>query len=142
MNPFRTQRLLTTPPAAVFAAITDPQRLARWWGPDGFTNQFERCELRAGGRWEFDMIGPDGQRYRNVSSFEAIEADRQIVIRHVSAPMFRLTITLQAAPGGTLLQWVQQFDDPAVAQAVAHIVAPANEQNLDRLSAELQSSRS
>jgi hypothetical protein len=66
--------------------------------------------------------------------FANIEADRQVVIRHVCQPFFELTITLESSPGGTQLLWEQAFDDAAVAQAVRHIVEPANEQNLDRLS--------
>jgi hypothetical protein len=36
-----------------------------------------------------------------------------------------------------LVEWVQAFDSPEVAAAVRHIVEPANEQNLDRLTAEV-----
>ena len=35
--------------------------------------------------------------------------------------------------------WTQVFDDPAVAKTVRPIVEPANEQNLDRLAAAVQS---
>lgn len=87
------------------------------------------------------MIGPDGKVYPNESVFEAIEADRRVVIRHVCQPVFTLTITLEPSSGGTLLHWQQAFADAAVASAVRHIVVPANEQNLDRLSAELAGSR-
>jgi uncharacterized protein YndB with AHSA1/START domain len=33
----------------VFAALSDPDRVARWWGPDGFTNTIHRCEPTEGG---------------------------------------------------------------------------------------------
>ena len=133
MSIFKTQRQLSATPAAVFAAIADPARLATWWGPEGFTNQFETFEFKVGGRWVFTMVGPDGQRYPNESVFAAIVADSQVVIRHSCQPFFTLTITLQANAEGTLVLWEQAFDDAAVAQAVRHIVEPANEQNLDRL---------
>ena len=133
MSIFKTQRQLSATPAAVFAAIADPARLATWWGPEGFTNQFETFEFKVGGRWVFTMVGPDGQGYPNESVFAAIVPDSQVVIRHSCQPFFTLTITLQANVEGTLVLWEQAFDDPAVAQAVRHIVEPANEQNLDRL---------
>lgn len=79
------------------------------------------------------MIGPDGTAYPNEAVFSAIEPDHQVVIRHTCQPFFTLTITLQANTNGTLVDWAQVFDDAAVAQAVRHIVEPANEQNLDRL---------
>lgn len=48
-----------------------------------------------------------------------------------------LTVTLAPAAGGTSLTWTQAFESADVARNVEHIVVPANEQNLDRLSAEV-----
>lgn len=137
MTLFSTRRPLAAPPATVFAAIQDAERLARWWGPSGFSNRFEVFEFWMGGRWIFAMIGPDGTTYANESVFSRIEPDRQLVIQHLSAPHFQLAITLEPTATGTLLHWEQRFADATVAQAVRHIVEPANEQNLDRLSLEL-----
>lgn len=137
MTTFSTTRQLDAAPEAVFGAIADPERLASWWGPNGFSNRFDVFEFCAGGRWVFDMIGPDGKTYPNESVFASIEADRKIVIQHVCQPHFELSITLEPVGGGTLVRWDQVFADAVVAQAVRHIVEPANEQNLDRLSAEL-----
>jgi uncharacterized protein YndB with AHSA1/START domain len=137
MSTFKTTREFAAEPKAIFAAIQDPARLARWWGPDGFTNRFEVFEFTPGGRWVFSMIGPDGTSYPNESVFAGIDADRQVVIQHVCQPLFQLTITLEPTANGTLLTWEQVFADAAVAQAVRHIVEPANEQNLNRLSDEV-----
>jgi uncharacterized protein YndB with AHSA1/START domain len=134
---FRTSRELSAPPPAVFAAIREPERLARWWGPQGFTNRFETFDFSPGGRWVFDMVGPDGHRYPNESVFASITPDRQVVIQHVVPPLFQLTITLEPTLQGTRVVWEQVFADVAVAKAVRAIVVPANEQNLDRLLAEV-----
>lgn len=135
---FKTTRELPVPPAKVFAAIQDPTRLARWWGPNGFSNTFDVFEFKPDGKWSFVMTGPDGKTYRNESVFGAIERDRRVVVRHVSAPHFVLTIALEPTAAGTRVTWEQTFDDPAVANSVRHIVEPGNEQNLDRLAAEVQ----
>jgi uncharacterized protein YndB with AHSA1/START domain len=137
VNTFENSRHFACSPQAIFDAIQNPERLARWWGPNGFTNQFELFEFRAGGRWVFDMIGPDGTRYANESVFFRIEADRQVVVDHTCAPLFRLTITLEPEGDGTRVHWLQVFDDPAFAQAMKHILVPANAQNLERLGLEL-----
>jgi uncharacterized protein YndB with AHSA1/START domain len=134
---FSTTRQLAAAPAAVFAAIKDAERLAKWWGPNGFSNRFEVFEFEAGGKWVFSMIGPDGTTYSNESVFSGIDDDRQVVIQHISQPQFQLTITLESSSAGTLVRWEQVFSDSSVAQAIRHIVEPANEQNLDRLSFEL-----
>ena len=137
MYTFSNSRVLTAAPEDVFAAMADPQRLARWWGPAGFSNEFEVCEFREGGRWVFTMVGPDGTRYPNECVFRQIEVGRRVVIAHVVQPLFELTLNLEPEAGGTQLAWTQVLEDDAVAQAMAHIIEPANEQNLDRLGREL-----
>lgn len=137
MSTFTTTRHFTAPPATLFAAFATPERLARWWGPKGFTNRFHSFDFQLGGEWRFDMIGPDGTVYPNEARFDTIDPDRCVVIQHTCQPLFTLTITLDATDTGTLLHWQQVFADAAVAKAVAHIVEPANEENLDRLGVEL-----
>ncbi|RYY93848.1 MAG: polyketide cyclase [Comamonadaceae bacterium] len=130
-----TSRRVAAAPAAVFDALRDPQRLARWWGPAGFRNHFEVCEFRPGGRWLHTMEGPDGTRYPNQATFEATDPTR-VVVRHLD-PAFRLTVTLVEDAGGTRVGWRQTFDDPQVCRRLSPVCTPSNEQNLDRLEAEL-----
>lgn len=130
---FTTSRRLPFPASAIYSAFAHAEQLATWWGPTGFINHFERFEFTPGGRWHFVMQGPDGQQYPNRSYFAELEPDRKIVIRHDCAPFFTLTIELTALEADTMLRWQQVFDDADIATAVRHIVEPANEQNLDRL---------
>jgi uncharacterized protein YndB with AHSA1/START domain len=97
---FRTERVLGHAPAAVYAAFADADRLARWWGPRGFTNSFDAFEFRAGGRWEFVMHGPDGAHHANASVFRQLVPAETVVIEHVSPPRFTLTVTLAPHAGG------------------------------------------
>lgn len=82
------------------------------------------------------MHGPDGKSYQNDSVFLEV-SQRNVVIRHISPPNFTLTIAWENAGGQTNLDWQQAFDDPGVAASLAHIIIPANEQNLNRLQAVL-----
>ena len=135
-----TSRVLPFSPQAVFAAMADPQRLARWWGPAGFHSTFEAFDFRPGGEWRFTMHGPDGTAYPNHNVFEGIEPGRRVVVRHPSPThAFRLTIGLQPEGEGTRVVWHQAFDDPEECERMAPVCIPANEQNLDRLHAELAS---
>jgi uncharacterized protein YndB with AHSA1/START domain len=129
----RTSRNLPYPPSAVYDAFASADVLATWWGPEGFTNSFEVFEFKVGGRWTFTMHGPDGTNYPNESVFTALEPGAEVVIKHVCAPHFTLTVRLTPVANGTHLTWIQAFEDSKTAQAVKHIVEPANEQNLDRL---------
>ncbi|MFT3869557.1 MAG: SRPBCC domain-containing protein [Nibricoccus sp.] len=133
MAPFETSREIPATPEQIFAAFNDPEQLARWWGPAGFTNTFELCEFKQQGRWVYVMHGPDGKDYPNESVFEEIEPSAKVVIRHVSGPHYRLTVRLTPSAQGTLVSWSQAFDHPDVARRIEHIVRPANEENLDRL---------
>ena len=137
MTALSTSRELPAPVESVFAAIQDPERLARWWGPAGFTNTFEVFEFKPGGQWKFVMHGPGGKDYRNESQFVEIVPNALVRIRHVSHPHYVLSIALSPSATGTLVSWEQAFDDPKAAAGLRHIVEPANEQNLDRLTAEV-----
>lgn len=137
MTTFSTSREIPETVEQVFAAISHPERLARWWGPAGFTNTFGVCEFKNGGRWSFVMHGPDGRNYPNESVFAEIEPPGKVVVQHVSEPKFRLTVALAPSAAGTVVSWSQAFENSEVARRIEHIVVPANEQNLDRLSAEV-----
>ena len=137
MNPFNTSREIPATPEQVFAAISNPTRAARWWGPAGFTNTFHSYEFKIGGRWSFVMHGPDGRNYPNECVFEEIISPTKVVIQHVSEPKFCLTIILASSAAGTLVSWSQVFENSDIASKIEHIVVPSNEQNLDRLTAEV-----
>ena len=68
MSAFTAAREIPATPEEIFAAFSDPVRLARWWGPAGFTNTFTICEFKPGGQWSFTMHGPDGTNYPNAIS--------------------------------------------------------------------------
>jgi uncharacterized protein YndB with AHSA1/START domain len=140
MTTFRTSREIPATVEQVFAAISDPRRLARWWGPAGFTNTFSVCEFKNGGRWSLVMHGPDGQNYPNENMFAEIESPTKVVVLHIGEPKFRLTITLTSSDGpaaGTVVSWSQAFENSEVAKRIEHIVVPANDQNLQRLADEV-----
>ncbi len=137
MSRFRHGREYPVSPDEVFAAIADPARLARWWGPAGFANTFATFEFRAGGDWRFTMHGPDGTDYPNESQFLEIAPDRLVRIQHVNAPRFTLGLALEPVPGGTRLDWDAVFEDAAFAERLRSFLETANEQNLDRLAAVL-----
>ena len=137
MTTFKTSRLFSAPPEAVFAALAAPERLARWWGPDGFGNTFDAFAFKDGGEWRFTMHGPDNAHYPNAMVFASIVPNRRVVLKHLSAPHFTLSIGLEPTATGTHVTWEQAFDSPEVAASIQHIVVPANEQNLSRWQAEV-----
>lgn len=131
-------RLLPWPREQVWAAFRDPVALAAWWGPAGFTNTFHEFDFRPGGVWKFTMHGPDGTPYAMDHRFADIVAPERLVVHHrQQGHGFGLTISLVPEGAQTRLTWRMRFDDPAEGGRVRDFVTSANEQNLDRLAAQL-----
>lgn len=62
----------------VWAAWSNPETLPLWWGPDGYSCRTTRIDLREGGEWVFDMIGPDGTIYPNHHRITRMEMGTRI----------------------------------------------------------------
>jgi len=137
MPDFRNERILSATPSEVFDAHRDPKRLARWWGPAGFTNTFTVFEFVPGGKWSFVMHGPDGKDYPNESVFAEIVENARVRIDHVCEPRFVLDILLHPEGAGTRVEWLAEFENKAFAKSMESFLTSANEQNLDRLEAEV-----
>jgi uncharacterized protein YndB with AHSA1/START domain len=135
---FVHSRVIDAPRERVFRAFSDPEHLAKWWGPDGFTNTFHTFELQPGGYWRFVMHGPDGTDYPNESVFREVVAPERVVFEHLSkGHHFVMTITFTAEGNNTRVGWRQVFDTAAHKERIAKLVSEANEQNLTRLATEV-----
>jgi uncharacterized protein YndB with AHSA1/START domain/2'-5' RNA ligase len=130
-------RIISAPRALVFRAWSEPDHLARWWGPKGFTNTFHAFDMRPGGTWKFTMHAPNGGNFENEIRFVEIVKLERIVLDHVSPPRFQVTATFADVGGKTRLEFRQRFATAAERDKIAKFAVEANEQNLDRLEAEL-----
>ena len=72
------QRVIRAPKKLVWGAWMNPETLPKWWGPDGFSCQTKRIDLRRGGDWVFDMIGPDGTVFPNHHRYAEVRAEDRI----------------------------------------------------------------
>ena len=135
-------RTFRATPERVFDAWTDPAKLARWFGPDGFTTTTHELDLRPGGSWRHTMRGPDGKEYPNHVVFVEVARGRRIVYDHVSPPQFRTTVTFEPDGPGTRMGFRMVFSDPD-AYKVATEVHGAREglkQTVERLAQAVESS--
>lgn len=60
-----TTRLINAPRDLIFKLITTPDHVRHFWGPSGFSNKISKMDVRVGGEWLFNMIGPDGTDWPN-----------------------------------------------------------------------------
>lgn len=128
-----TTRVFDAPRETVFEAWTDPEQLKLWWGPRGFTNTFEICEIKPGGVWRFVMHGPDGRNHPSECRFVEITHPERLVLDHVVPPLFRLTAIFEEVGNQTKLTFRQLFETAAIYDQVKHFAVLGNEDNLDRL---------
>lgn len=133
-----SSRLFRYPRTLMFRAWTEPELLARWWGPKGFTNTFHQFDLRPGGTWKFTMHGPEKGNYQNECVFFKIEEPTLIAWNRLSQPIFRVVATFEAEDRNTLLTFRMQFDTKEECDKIRKFVPDKNEENFDKLEAVLR----
>ena len=136
-------RVLNASREQIAQAFRQPEHFAQWWGPNGFRSTIHPFDFRPGGRLRLTLHGPDGADYENEYVVEEFAEPERIVISHPDpAHYFQLFITLaEEGENKTRLSWRQRFDTREHFERVKSVVAEANEQNLDRLEAELARAR-
>lgn len=140
----RLSRWFEAPAAAVFAAWTEAETMARWFGPHGF--QVPDCisEPHAGGRCRIVVRAPDGTDYPMEARYAEVEVGRRLVLdcrldEHPPAwheaigaairaaggaadervgPV-RMTVDFRDEGGGTRVELTQRFASDAQARAFA-----------------------
>jgi uncharacterized protein YndB with AHSA1/START domain len=133
-----TTRVFDAPRELAFKAFSDPDHLVHWWGPKGFTNTFHEFDMRPGGIWRFVMHGLDGVNYKNESVFVEVVKPERIVFHHLKpVHEFQMTVTFVEQDGKTKLTWRMLFKSAAECDKVRVFAVEANEQNFDRLEAQL-----
>lgn len=130
-------RVVNAPRELVWKAWTEPEHLARWYGPKGFTNTFHQFDLRQGGRWKFTMHGPDRGNYENEIEFKEIVPPKRLVLTRISKPLFQVTVTFEPIAEKTKVTFFAEFPSKEEFNKVRSFVPEKNEENLDRLEAEL-----
>ena len=116
-------RVLAAPPAAVFAAWTDPDAFCDWFGPAGFSCTVREMDVRPGGRARFDMVAPDGTPYTNRFDYLEVVPDERIVLDHGSdvdddPNRFRVTLTFDQQSDGKTVLTLRQLHPTAERRAV------------------------
>jgi uncharacterized protein YndB with AHSA1/START domain len=133
-----TVREFHAPQALMWRAWTEPDHLARWWGPKGFRNTFETFDLRPDGEWRFVMHGPDGTDYKNRSLFREIARPERLVFDHVSGHIFQGIAILEAQDAErTRVTYRMLHRTAEDCERVKALAGPSNEEMFDRLEAEL-----
>lgn len=128
-NEIRIVRVYEAPVEAVWDAWTDPEQVAQWWGPRGFTLTTHSKDFRVGGTWRYTMHGPDGTDYENVTPYLDIEPLKKLVYDHGASddrpPLFRVTVLFTEVPGGTQMDMTMRLPTPEEAEATRQLIKKA-----------------
>jgi uncharacterized protein YndB with AHSA1/START domain len=111
-------RRLKAPPAAVFEAFTNPQKLAVWFGSGAPETKVIEIEPRVGGAYHFGFTGMDGERFDVMGVFKEVSPTRRLVFswHWKSTPERESQVTVEIAPdgaGSTLTLLHELFHDEA-----------------------------
>ncbi|MBH5317665.1 SRPBCC family protein [Paenibacillus sp. GSMTC-2017] len=137
-------RHFNAPRTLVWEAWTQPQHLANWWGPKGFTNTIHEIEVSVGGVWRFDLHGPDGVNYPNKIVFiEVVKPERLVYAasdgNDDSPGQFETTVTFSDLGDQTALTMKLLFKTSEERNYVVQKFGAieGGNQTLDRLSEQL-----
>ncbi|HEY2160350.1 MAG TPA: SRPBCC domain-containing protein [Solirubrobacteraceae bacterium] len=67
------KRVLRAAPSGVFAAFTDPDKLAKWWGPEGFTVPSLEFDPRVGASYRIEMQPAEGDPFYLTGEFREVD---------------------------------------------------------------------
>jgi uncharacterized protein YndB with AHSA1/START domain len=142
----RIVRVYDAPLALVWAAWTEADRLAQWWGPRGFTITTHARDLRPGGSWRYTMHGPDGKDWPNFTRYHVVEPLARLEYDHGAtaedaAPMFRVVARFTDLGGRTELEMTMTLPTPEAARETrAFVRAAGGNGTWDRLAEHLEQS--
>lgn len=108
-----------SPVARVWAAYADPRQLERFWGPPEWPATFVRHDFVVGGRSEYYMTGPNGERSSGFFEFLVIDEPRAFEVLDgflgpdgkaaPGMPTMRMRFTFEPHDRGTRMVTVTTF---------------------------------
>lgn len=128
-NEISITRVYDAPVKIVWEAWTDPDQVAQWWGPRGFTLTTHHKELRPGGTWHYTMHGPDGTDYPNKTLYHVVERHQKLVYDHGAyddrPPLFRVTVFFSESDGKTMMEMTMTLPTAEEAEAARKFIKAA-----------------
>jgi uncharacterized protein YndB with AHSA1/START domain len=136
-------RVFDAPRELVFKLWTDPKHVARWWGPQRFTNPVCELDLRPGGAILIHMRSPDGTVYPMTGVYQEVVPPERLVFTSAALdsdgiPMFEVLTTVTfAKEGGKTKQILRARVIKRTAQAAPYLAGMEEgwTQSLERLAA-------
>ena len=103
------------PKKRLWEAYADPRQLERFWGPPSWPATFTLHDFRVGGRAEYFMTGPNGEKWSGtwrftkvdpIRSFEAVDGEGNVEDPNMPEGM---TFTFETTATGSRMTCVTRF---------------------------------
>ena len=104
-------REFAAPRQLVWDVWTQPQHVAKWFGPKGFTTRVEKLDFNVGGQSVYVMIGPDGTEYPSNGVFKEIVPIEKIVTTDEFGDGFEEIESMKNVDLPEILTQTYLFDD-------------------------------
>lgn len=129
-NEIKITQIYDAPVKTVWEAWTDPEQVAQWWGPRGFTLTTHSKDLKPGGHWAYTMHGPDGTDYPNKTIYYEVDQYARLVYDHGGnddrPPLFRVTVIFNELKGNkTKMEMTMTLPSPEAAEETQKFIKKA-----------------
>jgi uncharacterized protein YndB with AHSA1/START domain len=97
------KRRFKAPPAQVFAAWTDPEKVKLWMGPGQMKALIAESDTRVGGRYHWVMQSPEGEQHDVSGVYREVVPNEKLVFTWAwkSTPERESLVTVEIKPDGT-----------------------------------------
>jgi uncharacterized protein YndB with AHSA1/START domain len=72
---FEARREFNADISLVWRAFTEPELRDQWWAPAPWKCETKMMDFREGGKWLYDMVGPEGERHGGVELYHKIKLE-------------------------------------------------------------------
>lgn len=123
---YRLERVFDAPRDLVWKAWTEPERIAQWWGPRGFTTTVKEMDVKPGGAWLYCMYSPefmpDGSGACGKSVYSQVVAPEKLVYTdyftdedgkvNETMPVLQVTVLFTEQSNKTRVTSITEFEKP------------------------------
>lgn len=100
-------RRIKAPPARVWAAITQPDQMLKWWGPDAGPTLSVVADVRPGGRFSVAFRLLNGDEHNPTGLYQEVVPEERLAftwdLPDAREPPSLVTFQLEPFEGGTIL---------------------------------------
>jgi uncharacterized protein YndB with AHSA1/START domain len=100
-------RRIKATPAKIWAAITRPEQMMQWWGPDAGPTLSVVADVRPGGRFSVVFRLLKGDEHKPTGIYQEVVPERKLVftwdLPGTAEPKSLVTFQLEPFDGGTVL---------------------------------------